>query len=126
MNPPDPTASSTSPSAAPPSSAQTRMGPDARRVALRAARYAVAAYPGPIGELISRELRGYVDAGEQVQVPALAARLILALERSETQHPLPSIRGGWGHLPARYIPGSPLHWRYRTRADDAEESTLDS
>ena len=123
MNLPNPT---TSPPGAPPSSAQTRLSPDAARAALRAARYAVAAYPGPVGELISRELHSYVGAGEQVHAPALATRLILALERSEAQHPLPPIHGGWRHLPAQYIPGSPMHWRYRTSADDAEGSTPDN
>ena len=117
MNRPNPT---TSPPAAPSSSAQTRLSPDAARAALRAARYAVAAHPGPIGELISRELHSYVDTGEQVHAPALAARLILALQRGEAQNPLRPIQSDWRHLPAQYIPGSPMHWRYRTIADDAE------
>lgn len=123
MNLPNPT---TSPPSTPSSPAQTRLSPEAARAALRAARYAVAAYPGPIGELISRELHSYVDAGEQVHAPALAARLILALERGEAQHPLPPIHGDWRHLPAQYIPGSPMHWRYRTSADDTEESNPDN
>jgi hypothetical protein len=108
------------------SSAQTRLSRDAAQIALRAARYAVAAYPGPIGELISRELHSYVDAREQVHAPALAARLILALQRGETQNPLPPIQNAWRHLPAQYIPGSPMHWRYRTSADDTEESNPDN
>lgn len=119
MNLPNPTAS---PAGTPSSTLQARLNPDAASVALRAARYAVAAYPGPIGELINKELRSYVDAGEQVRAPALVARLILALQRSEAQHPLPPIRSGWWHLPAQYIPGSPMHWRYRTSADDTEAS----
>ena len=123
MNRPSPT---TSPPNALSSSPQARLSPDAARIALRAARYAVAAYPGPIGELISRELRSYVDAGEQVHAPALAARLILALQRGEAQNPLPSIQNDWRHLPAQYVPGSPMRFRYRTSADDTEESNPDN
>jgi hypothetical protein len=109
----------TSSSGTPSSSVQTRLSPDDAALALRAAHYAVAAYPGPLGELISWALRNYVNVGEDIQAPALLARLILALEQSEAQHPLPPVRSGWGHLPAQYIPGSPTHWRYRTTADDA-------
>ena len=123
MNRPSPT---TSPSSTLSSSPQARLSRDAARTALRAARYAVAAYPGPIGELISRELHSYVDAGEQVHAPALAARLILALQRGEAQNPLPPIQSDWRHLPAQYIPGSPMHWRYQTIADDTEESNPDN
>jgi hypothetical protein len=88
-----------------------------RRAALSAARYAVAAYSGPIGELISRELHSYVDAGVREHVPSLAPRLILGLERAEARNPIPEIRHGWAHLPAQYIPGTPMHWRYRDVAE---------
>ena len=65
---------------------------------------------------------GAPSSSVQTQAPALVARLILALEQSEAQHPLPPVRRGCGHLPVQYIPGSPMHWRYRTTAADAEES----
>lgn len=86
--------------------------------ARRAARYALNAYPGPIGELISRELHRFVEAGEQLSALALPPRLIAALRQSEARNPQPPLPN-WNHLPARYIPGTPLHWRYRTDGGDA-------
>lgn len=110
------------PSAPPSSARRTPLGRKAADVALRAARYAILAYPGPIGELISHELHSHVDHDEQLDQAAVATRLVLAMQRREARHPLPPTRSGWEHLPAQYMPGSPLHWRYRTPIDDADSS----
>jgi hypothetical protein len=85
---------------------------DATHAALRAGRYGALAYPGPVGELINRELRGYVDTGHQLDVPALAPRLIAFLAAQAGEADLPT--NPYAHLPARYRPGSPLHWDYGT------------
>jgi hypothetical protein len=97
--------------------AASRLSREATDEARRAARYAVSANPGPIGDLVDQELKRYIEAGEELHAPALPPRLIAALRASEAQHPLPPTPN-WRHLPAQYIPGTPLHWRYRTAADD--------
>jgi hypothetical protein len=93
----------------------------ARQSAMAAARYAEYAYPGPIGEVLSRELRSYADDGEQLPPHALAPRLVLAVRRQEARNPLPPAPG-YAHLPAQYIPGSALRWRYRTVTDSVENT----
>jgi hypothetical protein len=86
--------------------------------ALRAARYALRAYPGPVGELIDRELRGYVDAGHAVPPAALPARLIAKLRAAQEREPAAANgRNTTTWPPARYRPGSPLHWHYAAGAD---------
>jgi hypothetical protein len=75
--------------------------------ARRAARAAVADFPEPVGELINRELHGYADAGDRLPARALAPRLVILLESTDPAEPtMPRPRT----LPARYRPGSPLHW----------------
>jgi hypothetical protein len=102
-----PTSDTTSPSFA---GSPPRLDLDAVHAALRAARYATQAYSGPIGELISRELHDYVAAGYQLAPAALPPRLIAAIRRAVGSSE--AIRAGRSHgqLPARYRPGSPLHW----------------
>ena len=103
----------------PPPRTFTPLSDQATRAALRAARYAALAYPGPVGELISRELRGYADAGEQLGVTAVARRLVTEMQRVERRHPLPPVRNDRGNRRApRYVPGTPLHFRYPTAADE--------
>ncbi|MEN3298418.1 MAG: hypothetical protein V7633_476 [Pseudonocardia sp.] len=93
----------------------------ARQDAMAAARYAEHAYPGPIGEVLSRELRNYAEDGEQLPPHASAPRLISAVQRQQARNPLPPAPG-YAHLPAQYIPGSALRWRYRTAADSNENT----
>jgi hypothetical protein len=97
------------------------MGPDAERRALRAARYAAAAYPGAVGELVSGRIRAYVDDRLALHPAELAPRLVSAMERAEIEHPLPPLRGDGGHrLAARPVPGSGTGWRHPTAADEPE------
>jgi hypothetical protein len=92
-----------------------RLDRSAVHTALRAAGYACAAYPGPIGELIDRELRGYVDSGYAVPTTALAHRLVVQLAAAHDRNRQAS-SATWSQLPARYRPGSPLQWDYGTPA----------
>ncbi|MCD2195839.1 hypothetical protein LQ327_20920 [Actinomycetospora endophytica] len=95
------------------------LGMDAERVALHAARYAAAAFPGPVGELISQEIRAYVEAGRALAPSDLAPRLVSNMRRAEITNPLPPLRSPAGNLhAARYVPGSPMHWRHPTAADE--------
>jgi len=92
---------------------------EATHTALRAARYALRAYPGPVGEIVDRELRGYVDAGHAVPPAALPARLIAMLSAAQGKEPAAANgRNTTTWPPARYRPGSPLHWDYA--ATDSE------
>jgi hypothetical protein len=88
-----------------------RLDHSAVHTALCAAGYARAAYPGPIGELIDRELRDYVDSGNAVPTTALAHRLIVQLATAHGRDRQAS-PATWSQLPARYRPGSPLQWDY--------------
>jgi hypothetical protein len=73
------------------------------------------AYSGPIGELIDRELRSYVDSGHAVHPAALPSRLIATLAAAEGREPAVAPgRNSTAGLPARYRPGSALHWEYGT------------
>jgi hypothetical protein len=89
---------------------------------LHAAHYAALAYEGPIGEIISRELRSYAESGVQLPPSAMGPRLVAAVRRQEARQPLPPALS-WAHLPAQYVPGSPLRWRYRTVADLDQPAT---
>lgn len=92
-----------------------RLSQQAVHTALRAARYALHSYPGPIGELIDRELRAYIDTGHELPPTALPERLLTTLIATATSQPAitkdPS-------LPARYTRGTPLHWEYGCRDRD--------
>ncbi|HTF51716.1 MAG TPA: hypothetical protein VK735_30085 [Pseudonocardia sp.] len=93
---------------------------EATHAALRAVRYALRAYPGPVGELIDRELRGYVDAGHAVPPTALPARLIAKLSAAQGREPAAANGRNTAALPPpRYRPGSPLQWDYGA-ASEAE------
>lgn len=86
------------------------------RIRLRSARYAAAAFPGPVGELISREIRTYVDAGEQLPAYALAPRLVADMTTWELRNPLPPIPDA----APRYVPGTAMHFRSPTAADEPD------
>jgi hypothetical protein len=88
-----------------------------RATALRSARYASHAYPGPVGDLIKAKIEEYVVDGRLLEPFDLAPRLVRAMQTTETQSPL-APRGGYDHLPAVPIPGSGMRWRYRTAADE--------
>ncbi|WP_433284433.1 hypothetical protein ACQPZQ_24685 [Pseudonocardia sp. CA-142604] len=89
---------------------------------LHAAQHAALTYEGPIGELISRELRHYAQRGVQLPPSAMGPRLVAAMRRQEARQPLPPAPG-WAHLPARYIPGSGLRWRHRSVAEPDGSAT---
>jgi hypothetical protein len=91
-----------------------------RAVALRSARYASLAYPGPVGDLIRSRIQEYVLDGSVLEPFSLPHRLVRALQTMEVRGPLPP-RSGYDHLPATYIPGSAMRWRYRTAADEGTE-----
>jgi hypothetical protein len=95
---------------------------EAVAAALHAAHYAALTYEGPIGELISRELRNYSESGVQQPPTAMGPRLVAAMQRQEARQPLPPAPS-WTHLPAQYIPGSGLRWRYRSVADLDQPAT---
>lgn len=97
------------------SPAEPALGRDTTHAALRAAAYALHAYPGPVGELIDRELRSYVDSGHAAHPAALPSRLIATLAAAESREPAAAPgRDNTAGLPARYRPGSPLQWEYGT------------
>jgi hypothetical protein len=94
------------------SSAAPALGRD---ITHAAAAYALHAYPGPVGELIDRELRSYVDSGHAAHPAALPSRLIATLAAAESREPAAAPgRDRTAGLPARYRPGSPLQWEYGT------------
>src|SRR4051795_9795735 len=86
---------------------------DERSVALRSARYASHAYPGPVGDLISSKIHEYVLDGRRLEAFSLPRRLVRSMQTMETRSPLPPL-GGYDPLPATYMPGSAGRWRYRT------------
>jgi hypothetical protein len=87
---------------------------DAVHTILRAARYSRQAYPGPIGELVDRELRAYVDTGQQLPPTSIPERLLASL-RQHQEH-APDTEPGLT-LPARYRKGSPLRWELTPRTE---------
>jgi hypothetical protein len=59
-------------------------------IALRAGWYARSAYPGPVGELVARELVAYVDTDVRVTSSALVRRVledVLRLPGAPRPHP---------------------------------------
>jgi hypothetical protein len=87
-----------------------------RATALRSARYAAHAYPGPVGDLIRTKIEEYVTDGKMLGPCALADRLVRSMQTMESRSPL-APRRGYDHLPAIHVPGSGSRWRYRTAAD---------
>jgi hypothetical protein len=88
-----------------------RLSREAVHAVLHAARQGIRAYPGPVGELIDRELRGYVDTGRQLALDALPERLVSLLVEAQEGQPAAGVAPA-RTLPARYRKGSPLHWDY--------------
>lgn len=93
---------------------------DERSVALRSARYASHAYPGPVGDVISSKIREYVLGGKLLEAFSLPRRLVRSMQTMETRNPLSPL-GGYDHLPATHMPGSAGRWRYRTAADEDQD-----
>jgi hypothetical protein len=93
---------------------------DERSAALRSARYASHAYPGPVGDLISSKIHEYVLDGKLLEAFSLPRRLVRSMQTMETRSPLPPL-GGYDFLPATYMPGSAGRWRYRTAADEDQD-----
>jgi hypothetical protein len=91
-----------------------------RTLALRSARYASHAYPGPMGDLICSKIEEYVLGGKLLQAFSLPRRLVRSMQTMETQSPLPPL-DGYDYLPATYMPGSAHRWRYRTEADEEQD-----
>ncbi|MGD9531481.1 hypothetical protein [Pseudonocardia sp.] len=98
-------------------SADVHPGREPVDAVLRAARFGLEAYPGPVGELIDRELRAYVDGGRRLPPDAVPERLLAILlhdlEREAAE--------AKGTLPARYKKGTPLGWEYTPRDTDGAE-----
>jgi hypothetical protein len=99
------------PSRTPAAPVVTGLDLETTHAALGAGRFALGLFPGPIGELIDRELRGYVDSGHAAQPSALAPRLITVLAAARN-HDSADPAPGPQRLPARYRKGSPLRWDY--------------
>jgi hypothetical protein len=87
-----------------------------RAEALRSARYASQAYPGPVGELIKSWIEDYVVDGKLLEPFCLARRLVRSMTTMEERSPLPP-RTGYEHLPAVPVPGSGSRWRYQPTED---------
>ncbi|GLZ47930.1 hypothetical protein Acsp06_41150 [Actinomycetospora sp. NBRC 106375] len=113
---PDPTALLVTHAAARNGTGAPVIGPAEADTALRCARYARHAYPGPVGELISTDIHAAV-AGDLPAGPVVR-RVVSALRTMERSRPLPPLEGD-RRLPARHVPGSGGRWAYRTAADDA-------
>lgn len=96
--------------------ASGRLDVDATHTALRAARYARRAYPGPIGEQLERMLCAYVDTGYLAPADALPARLVTVLTDAQAAE---AASVELEALPARYRPGSPLRWDYPEKVTES-------
>jgi hypothetical protein len=83
---------------------------------LRAARVGLQAYPGPIGELIDRELRAYVDTGRQLPADSIPERLLTGLLQTQERAPI-TVAEVERTLPARYRKGTPLRWELTPRTE---------
>ena len=79
---------------------------------LRVARSAPHVFPGPVGELIAREMRAYIHAGRQLPPDTLPERLLAVLLPIPEAAQAAAISRPEYALPARYRKGSPLHWDY--------------
>jgi hypothetical protein len=97
--------------------AERTLTTDERSMALRSARFASHAYPGPVGDLISSKIKDYVLGGKLLEAFSLPRRLVRSMQSMEIRSPLPP-RVGYDHLPAIYMPGSGQRWRYRTATDE--------
>lgn len=96
---------------------------DSVHVILGAIRFGTRAYPGPVGELIERELRAYVENGRQLSSGALPERLLAGLS-SEAEALRTHESTSTAHmLPARYRKGSPLRWEYTPRPIASDTGT---
>jgi hypothetical protein len=85
---------------------------------LGTARFGVRAYPGPVGELIDRELRAYVDTGRQLPPHAIPERLLTTLHQAQEREPATAAEPE-ATLPVRYRKGTPLHWEPTPRAESS-------
>lgn len=84
---------------------------DAKATGLRAARYAEALFSGPVGELIGREIRSYIDAGHVLPWRHIAPRLVSAMSSRERRFPCRDADGNNAKpVTLRYIPGSNLRY----------------
>lgn len=99
------------------SSAERDLTTVERATAVRSARYASHAYPGPVGDLIKSKIEEYVVDGTLLEPFDLAPRLVRAMKTMEAHSPLPR-RSGYDHLPAVPIRGSGMRWRYQTAAEE--------
>jgi hypothetical protein len=100
-----------------PPSDEAHLSRESVHAVLRAARFGIHAYPGPVGELIDHELRAYVDGRRQLPPDAMPERL-LAILLQALKHEATTASGT---LPARYKKGTPLHWEYAPRRTDPAE-----
>jgi hypothetical protein len=98
------------------SSAERDLTTVERADALRSARYAPHAYPGPVGELIKSRIEEYVIDGRLLEPFDLPRRLVRSMQTMEARSPLPP-RSGYEHLPAVPVPGSGSRWRYQPTED---------
>jgi hypothetical protein len=109
------------------SSHETNLDAEAVRLIGEAARVGREVYPGPVGELIDRELRAYAETGYRVPDHSLTERLVATLLEQKDREPVNA--NPERSLPARYIKGTPLHWELTPRAElprPAEESRRES
>jgi hypothetical protein len=91
-------------------SGQPRLDREAVHAILRAARFGHEAYPGPIGELIERELTAYVETGRQLPADSGPERLLVVLHLAQEQAGETTTEEPRYRLPAVYKKGTPLHW----------------
>jgi hypothetical protein len=95
---------------------ERELGTGAVHTILRAARFGLRAYPGPIGELIDRELRAYIDGGSQLPANSVPERLLASLRQTQEREPS-TVAETERTLPARYRKGTPLRWELTPRTE---------
>lgn len=82
---------------------------DARVAALQAARYAEASFSGPVGELMAREIRAYVEGGHARPWCQIAPRLVSEMRHRESRLPRNRPHGNTADpVTLRCIPGTNL------------------
>jgi hypothetical protein len=82
---------------------------DVRATALHAARYAETSFSGPVGELMAREIRAYVQDGHALSWRHIAPRLVSEMRYREGRFPGEYAQGNNANpVTLRYIPGSNL------------------